>query len=307
MTKYVGVSDFFLLEDEGLAKRAALMFDLLSISGMTAIGAMEKHPQDFVEHDFQDTLANSARDLQARHAWLIREGIIHSAPPEFGSEALAERLLKVFFTEKEMAPARESLQTVLDGPEGDSFHDDARSGISRRAALRLQAETGWDTVVFGQLGSKRIDFVQGKDSVAEIVLKALPVPEGSTPWEDILEYRRDPDSRRRFLRLKNWMNRALDQDRSPQDLHDEIQTLVAEYEDHMKLHRMKVEYGGLETLITSSAEILESLVRVRWTKAAKALFSIRRRRVQLLEAERKAPGRQLAYLAHVRGHFRRGE
>ena len=131
----------------------------------------------------------------------------------------------------------------------------------------------------------------------------MPVPDDSTPWEDIIQYRSDPESRTRFLRLKHWINGVLAHNRSPRELHEEIQTMLAEYEDHMKLHRMKVRAGALETFITTSAEVLEGLARLRWSDSAKALFSVRRRRIQLLEAERQAPGRHLAYLAHVRNRF----
>jgi hypothetical protein len=120
-----------------------------------------------------------------------------------------------------------------------------------------------------------------------------------------LEYRGDADSRTRFLRLKHWINEAVAQKRPARQLHDEIQTLLAEYEDHMKLHRLKIRTGAVETFVTTSAEVLEGLVRVKWSDAARALFSFRRRRIQLLEAERHAPGRHLAYLADVRSRFGR--
>jgi hypothetical protein len=135
-------------------------------------------------------------------------------------------------------------------------------------------------------------------------LKSVPLPDDGTSWEDILDYRNDPDARTRFLRLKHWMNEAVAQNRSPAVLHDELQTLLAEYEDYMKLHRMKIRSGAMETFITTTAEVLEGLLKLKWSDSARALFSFRRRRIQLLEAEREAPGRQLAHLAHIRGRFR---
>jgi hypothetical protein len=68
---------------------------------------------------------------------------------------------------------------------------------------------------------------------------------------------------------------------------------------------MKVRAGAIETFVTTSADVLEGLLKVKWSDAARALFSLRRRHLQLLEAKRQAPGRQIAHLAHIRGRFRR--
>lgn len=42
--------------------------------------------------------------------------------------------------------------------------------------------------------------------IVQIALDALPVPDESTSWEQILEYRSDPDSQSKFLALRHWMN-----------------------------------------------------------------------------------------------------
>jgi len=66
---------------------------------------------------------------------------------------------------------------------------------------------------------------------------------------------------------------------------------------------MKVNYGILETLLMTTAEILEGLVRLKPTQTVKALFTFKRQRLQLLEAELKAPGRDLAYLIKAKEEF----
>lgn len=297
MTKYVGVGNAMLLMDEAAVKRAALLFEGICLAGTTILR--------FLETCFPEENGHNLRTLLAKNDWLLERGVLVAAPPEFGSEALAEVFLTaILSSSKSAVQLREQIRAGLRGPDGDRIGEGALSGIARRAARRLEADTGWDTVVFGSRTDQAPIFEPGDDAVAQVVLKSVPLPNDGTPWEDILDYRNDPDSRIRFLRLKHWMNAAVTQSRSPRDLHDELQTLLAEYEDHMKLHRMKVRTGAIETFVTTTAEVLEGLVKVKWSDSARALFSFRRRRLQLLEAERQAPGRQLAYLAHIRGRFR---
>jgi hypothetical protein len=44
-------------------------------------------------------------------------------------------------------------------------------------------------------------------------------------------------------------------------------------------------------------------VSFKWGKAAEALFSLRRRRVALLEGELTAPGNEVAYIVKARETF----
>lgn len=44
---------------------------------------------------------------------------------------------------------------------------------------------------------------QEKCNTVNITLNALPVPDETVPWEQIFEYRSDPDSRSKFLALRH--------------------------------------------------------------------------------------------------------
>jgi hypothetical protein len=63
---------------------------------------------------------------------------------------------------------------------------------------------------------------------------------------------------------------------------------------------MKTTKGAFETVITLVAETAENLAKVRWGKLAKGLFAVSARRIDLLEAELKAPGREIAYVFRAR-------
>jgi hypothetical protein len=76
-----------------------------------------------------------------------------------------------------------------------------------------------------------------------------------------------------------------------------------EYRGHMKLHEMKTDISVVRTLLVTSAGVVEDLLKLRWERAADRVFSLRERRVRLLEAKRSAPGRELAHLIETQRRF----
>ena len=84
-----------------------------------------------------------------------------------------------------------------------------------------------------------------------------------------------------------------------------LESLLEQFAHTMALHKMKTTMGPVEALVVTSAEALESIVKLRLSKAAEALFSARRRRVDLLQAERSGPGSAVAYIFKARERFGR--
>jgi len=142
-----------------------------------------------------------------------------------------------------------------------------------------------------------------KADVLSIAFGAFPEPEQDTPWEQILEFRRDPDSVSQALALRRWISRISHESIPEKEISQEIEWLLHEYESHMRLHRMKLTMGTLETIVVSFGEFVENLVKLKFGAIAKGLFSLEHRRIALLEAESQAPGREVAYIAQARKIF----
>jgi hypothetical protein len=136
-----------------------------------------------------------------------------------------------------------------------------------------------------------------------VVFDAFPEPDEDTPWEQILEFRFDPRSAGQVMALRRWLARIAREAVSAAELSEEIEWLMHEYQAHMRLHRMKSAAGAMESILTASAEAVENLAKLRLGALAKSAFALRHRRIQLLEAERQAPGRELAYVIRAREHF----
>ena len=65
-----------------------------------------------------------------------------------------------------------------------------------------------------------------KDTLT-IVIDALPIPNETTSWEQITEYRTDPNSKGKFLALRHWMNEVAKSNLSPVELEQKLEFLIS--------------------------------------------------------------------------------
>jgi hypothetical protein len=135
-----------------------------------------------------------------------------------------------------------------------------------------------------------------QSDVIQIVLEDFPMPDESVSWEQILDYRRDPDSQARLNWLRSWMKRISKGELTQREIHDEYHELLFAFTDHMRIHQMKMRPGGIQALLALPTTVLENVLRLEITKLPEALFWTKHRKIALLEAERAAPGRELAYV-----------
>lgn len=142
-----------------------------------------------------------------------------------------------------------------------------------------------------------------KSDIVQIVINALPVPDDSTPWEQIREFREEPDSQAKFLDLRNWMNEVTRLAHTPIEVEQKLEYLMSQYQRRMELHKIKTNTGTMETIIVTGAEFLEGLVRLQFSKTARALFSLKHRRIALIEGELTSPGSEVAYVIKAKETF----
>lgn len=142
-----------------------------------------------------------------------------------------------------------------------------------------------------------------KSDVVQIIVNALPVPDDTIAWEQIIEYRDDPATEGKFLALRNWMNDIARAKLPPNEIQEKIEWLLYDYQRHLHLHKMKSNASAFETIMVAGAELLENLVKLNWGTVAKGMFSLRHRKIALLEKEMTAPGSELAYVFAARRRF----
>jgi len=148
--------------------------------------------------------------------------------------------------------------------------------------------------------SQRID-------VAQLVISKLPLPDNETPWEQIIDYRNDSDNQKNLLNLRRWIRRISTENLSPTETEEELEWLMNEFQNHMKLHKLKANTETLEVIVKAPLEIIEDLIKLKFSKIPEPFFALKKRQINLMEAELNAPGREISYIIKTQEAFQPNE
>ena len=144
----------------------------------------------------------------------------------------------------------------------------------------------------------------GRSAIVEVVLSMFPEPSDDTPWEAILDWRADEEARVKRQRLVRWMNSVGErQNLNVPSLVDEIRSLLDDYVAAMKVHDFKARSGVFRTVVTTTAELAENILKLKLADLADLPFKISQRHVERLGAELQAPGKELAYIVETKARF----
>jgi hypothetical protein len=291
-------------------KKYALMFDRIEMPGLRALINYFKESTGYDEE-----VTNQIATLD----WLYEQKLISDTDTYFPTELKKDLTFTRYRDQTRAALAEVSSLSLSHMGRFCYLVEDMATALSleelseREAALlarlvsvKLRNTDGLEAVPILPMSSRMgaAPFESGKDAVIDVVLTGFPEPSDSTPWEQIIDYRADPDSRERFLALRVWMSDLAKAELSKSELSQKLEYSLVQYANHMKLHHMKTQLGALETFVTVGAELLESVIKLRFAAASRLLFSFKYRKLALMEAELTAPGKELAYISSVRKKFK---
>jgi hypothetical protein len=146
-----------------------------------------------------------------------------------------------------------------------------------------------------------------KRDVVQVVISNLPLPDTVTPWEQIIDFRNDSDNKKNLLTLRRWIRKISVEEIRTAEVQEELEWLINEFESHMKLHKMKANTETLEVMVKAPFEIIENLINLKFSKIPEPLFALKKRQINLMEAELNAPGREMAYIIKSRDTFQSQE
>lgn len=182
--------------------------------------------------------------------------------------------------------------------------DVASDSAIRYLSSRISAELSVDTVPLCRhilpdtIGESKTGTPQ---TVISVALEAMPVPDETSSWEDILEFKSEQHDRlwgfRRFLQSLSTKQQ------SEAEIRDDLEWTVREYRQAMHVHKLKSSQSFVDVFVITPLEIVENLVKFNWSKIAKGALQVQKRQIELLEAEMKAPGRECAYVFDARQRF----
>jgi|ERR1044071_109231 hypothetical protein len=293
MSEFVGVKKLSDVQKNPSFKRDALIFNRIAISSISDV-------QRMVVEGFG---RNQIKEIVKEFTWLLEKEIVFE--PTFtlqDDEALrGDKELELI---RKLRAQHIRQRGELDFNTKDIFWnywDILNEYSARSLAIILRVSRNLDAYPISDLTNVQSN--EPKTKTISVVINALPIPSESTSWEQIIEYRSDPDSYCKFLALRNWMIDVSKKNLTPIEIEQKLEFLINQYQQHMKLHRMKVNTGTLQTLVISTAEFMEDLIKVRWGKLAKSMFAFKERNIALLEGELTSPGSEVAYIIKARETF----
>lgn len=284
--------------DTSLLKREALMFSRIYIPTLTA---------SFLSNNLlYDQQPETIGELQ----WLLEQDIVRETEEVkyddgmiWDCEQFASTLIGMRFGKEGVAALNTEniARTVM-----------VLAGIgSRFHASNLRRQGMPDTYpVLTSLQAPPIQAGPERD-VLDVLINQIPVPDEMTPWEQIVEFRSDPDSQNKFLRLKNWVNELAKMQLNLNEVEDKLRSLISDYQAQMKIHKIKTRFDTLKTIVLAEAALitggwltgLGALPGIAGMVAA-PLYSIKQRRISLLEEEQKVPEKVIAYIVKAQETFK---
>ena len=142
-----------------------------------------------------------------------------------------------------------------------------------------------------------------KHTVVSLLLNKLPLPDDETPWEQILEFKNDPNSKQNLINLRRWVRKITSERIPVNELEEEYLYLINEFSRYYQLNRAKANLSTIETILNVPLEVVEYLPFIKFSKLKDPLFVFGKRKMALLEAELSAPGKELSYIIKAKEFF----
>ena len=141
-----------------------------------------------------------------------------------------------------------------------------------------------------------------KENVLRFLLSEIPEPTENVSWEQLVEFKADPQTMGKYYALIKWINEVARKDLTINEIKDEYNYLYYEYMNQYKIHKIKYTTGVLEVLMTAAIDVLSGQLGIAGVSTS--LFNIWKQNLNLLEAETKFTGREVAYIYKAKGTFK---
>ena len=138
-----------------------------------------------------------------------------------------------------------------------------------------------------------------KYDVVKIFLGALPVPVDHVPWQQIIDYRNNPETKGSSLLIKDWMSEAARGSFTLDQVEETFEYLVNRFRRNLETHQINSTTMALVAYVVTNAVFLQTLAGAGPNWGTRALFSIEHHQIGLLEGESTSPGSAVAYLMQM--------
>lgn len=141
---------------------------------------------------------------------------------------------------------------------------------------------------------------QNRQDTLSVILNNIPTISSDISISQLREFKADQDAKDKFLALRNFMITLSKESLTEFEMHERVEYLLNEYKQQLKLHKAKLEHSTLETILITTAEVLENIAQLKFSTALKAMLDVDKKHIELLEAERNFVGREVAYIHKIK-------
>jgi len=324
--EFVAIAHTLFGMNEPALKQATVIFDRIGIQGLSI--DISKAP--FFSPDFIKTRAwlaelgilfdldfKKLKDPKDPDYAKIREMILEDmdllTQPAFGMSA-REMAIAAREDEEKFAEIRKKGREVdqrfadgsLDPMKVWEISQRLSTNTARMFASQLRDIEGVDAhavVPFAFSSLEQDDPRITKYDVVRIEVGALPVPVEHVPWQQILEYRNDPETKGSFLLIRDWMNEIARGIFTLDQVEETLEYLINRCRRSLEAHAINSTTIGLVAYVVTGPEFLQTLAGAGPDWGTRALFSVAPLKIGLLEGESTAPGSAVAYLMEMNLDF----
>lgn len=302
-----------LFNDFSNLKQQALLFDQIGIYKLNQFySTLEENSGLFILPASQKLLESIISELR----WLEQTGVVFELKLDDelynlgnikanlgkklgNAQYLLNRVLEIHETD---------LRKAIDNSRKKELIQEQQTALLRFLAIIMEASKGITAVTTLPYSEYTRNFPHSqKSEVSQIVIKKLPLPSNETPWEQITDYRNDSDNQKSLLSLRRWIRKISAGNVPLVEIEEELDWLINEFQNHMRLHKIKANTETLEVFTKTPFEIIENIIKLKFSKLPEPIFILKKRQIKLMEAELNAPGREIAYIIKTKEAFQSNE
>lgn len=142
-----------------------------------------------------------------------------------------------------------------------------------------------------------------KSTVIRFVLDNIPTPSEDFTFDEVIDFKNDNDNKRRYYTLIKWINEISKGDLNIEEVSDEYNYLMSEFEAEFNNLKIKKDLNKFEIFLKVPFEIAENLVKINWSKIPGIFIELKRNNLTSYESEFTLSGKELAYIFKAKEKF----
>jgi len=136
-------------------------------------------------------------------------------------------------------------------------------------------------------------------NVLAVVVKRFPTPAPDVPLEDLLAFRRDPETQNKFSHFWQWVRKMAEGKADTVHVDEELDSLITEYSQQLGQLSKEKRHQRLELLLALPGDVIEDSLKIRLGNLTRRFLEFRRTAIAAHGAEMKLPGSEIAYVTEA--------